>query len=79
MASVLCIANLHGNYVNRICTEKLVNKGKLGNSSIGRSSCLLSLHFMDSTILATSISADQKGKQPKSVIKDLSEQFGSAR
>ena len=37
MASVLCIANLHGNYVNRICTEKLVNKGKLGNSAIGRS------------------------------------------
>ena len=34
---------------------------------------------MDAAILATSYSADQKGKQPKSVIKGLPEQFGSTR
>ena len=34
---------------------------------------------MDSTTLVTSISADQKGKQPKSVIKGLPKQFGSTR
>ena len=34
---------------------------------------------MDSKMLATSISADQKGKQPKSVIKGLPEEFGPTR
>ena len=34
---------------------------------------------MESTISSTGISADQKGKQPKSVIKGLPEQLGSAR
>ena len=78
------LANLHGNYVNRLCTTKTVNKGKLATSAmelakVKVASCLLSLHFMDSTILATSISTDQKGKEPKSVIKGLPEQFGTTR
>ena len=34
---------------------------------------------MDPTILATSISPEQKDKQPKSVIKDFPEQFSSTR
>ena len=34
---------------------------------------------MDSTILATSISPEQKDKQPKSVIKGFPEQFSSTR
>ena len=34
---------------------------------------------MELTILATSISADQKDKQPKWAIKCLPEQFDSAR
>ena len=42
-------------------------------------SWLLLLRFMDSTILATSVPANQKGEQPKSVIKGLPEQFGSTR
>ena len=31
---------------------------------------------MEPTILATTVSADQEGKQPNSIIKDLPEQFG---
>ena len=34
---------------------------------------------MDLKILAATISADQKGKQPKSIIKGLIEQFGSTK
>ena len=73
---------MQGNYVNRFCTAKPVNKDKLDASAIEHAKvqaarCLLSFHFMDSTILATSFTAEQKGKQPKSVIKGLPEQFGS--
>ena len=76
---LLCsVWQLHGNYVNKVCTSKPVNKGKLDNSIIERVkvqavNCLLSLHFLDSTILVTSFSTDQKGKQPKSVMKGLPE------
>ena len=67
-----------------IGTAKPANKGKLGTSAIEpakvwAASCLLSLHFMDSTILTNSTSADQKGKQAKSFIKGLPEQFVSTK